>query len=269
MTDYQIVASVLVRNENIYIERVIRNIAAFCDKIIITDHQSTDGTFEICKKLADEFPKIELISIHSLSESFKVIKPYCGTKTWIFAVDGDEIFDPAGLGEMRLRLLRGDFSENWKIYANTLHCTKLDLKIKKARGYLAPPARAGARLYNFALIDEWRDEGERLLGDDILFKKGYHIGMYRLLHRELSWDDSYFRYVHTSFLPRSTKTKSGFLKTRLNAAEVEMINSQKSPAKRLYVWLKMQLLRVAGKDWKNKKYRQGPMVGKDVTAFFK
>ena len=45
----KIVAIMLIRNEDIHIERVIRNIVDFCDTIIITDHQSTDGTFETLK----------------------------------------------------------------------------------------------------------------------------------------------------------------------------------------------------------------------------
>lgn len=267
MDNYQIVASVLIRNENIYIERVILNILDFCEKIIITDHQSTDGTYQICQKLADKFSKIELISIKTLGESFQVLKPYCSTKTWIFAVDGDEIFDTNGLKEMRARLLKGDFSEEWNIYPNTLHCTKLDLEANKGWGYLAPPARAGARLYNFSIINDWRDYGERLLGDNIRFKDGYHIGMRKFLYKELEWDDSYFRYVHTSFLPRSTMDKGRF-KTRLNADELHRINNQKSLLRKLYLRFKTHFMHLLGMDWKNQKYRKGPIVEKDIKVFF-
>lgn len=268
MTDFQIIASVLVRDENIYIDRVIRNIQKFCDKIIITDHNSVDGTFEICTHLAEEFPNIEVKRIDLLEESFEAIKPYCGTKTWIFAVDGDEIFDPAGLAEMRRRLLEGEFSEYWTVFANTLHCVKLDLKAKKAWGYLAPPARAGARLYNFSIIKDWLDHGERLLGDNIHFEDGYHLGLRKYLHQETDWEDAYFRYVHVSFLPRSTRQNTSFLKTRLNANEVERIAIQKNPLKRFYTSLKMNMLRILSRDWKSQKYKQGPVVEKHITGFF-
>lgn len=268
MSNIQIVASVLVRDENIFIERVIRNILEFCDKIIIADHQSVDGTYEICERLAKEFPKIKLKRIQSLGESFSLIKPYCNTPTWIFAVDGDEIFDPVGLQKMRSRLLSGEFSDSWNIFANTLHCTKLDLQIMKAWGHLAPPARAGARLYNFSIIDDWQDYGERLLGNKIVFKAGYHIGLRRYLHKELDWDTSCFRYVHTSFLPRSSMDKISLLKTRLNANEVEFISSQKKPLRKVYLGWKMQFLRLLGRDWKNQKYRRGPVEQKDISVFF-
>lgn len=268
MTDFQIVASVLVRDENIYIDRVVRNIQKFCDKIIITDHNSIDGTFEICKNLSREFPNIEVKRIDLLEESFEAIKPYCGTKTWIFAVDGDEIFDPVGLAEMRRRLLKSEFSEYWTIFANTLHCIKLDLEANMAWGYLAPPARAGARLYNFSIINDWLNRGERLLGDNILFKDGYHIGLRKYLHKETDWEDAYFRYVHVSFLPRSTRQKASFLKTRLNANEVERINMQKTALKRFYINFKMNILRMLSRDWKSQKYKQGMVVEKNVASFF-
>lgn len=268
MDKFQIVASVLICNEDKYIERVIRNIVDFCDKVIITDHQSKDRTFDICRQLAAEFPKIELHRIQKLGESSQVLTPYYGTNTWVFVVDGDEIFDPAGLQEMRSRLLAGEFSDSWNIFANTLHCTKLDLQTRKAWGHLAPPARAGARLFNFSIIDDWQDYGERLHGDKIVFKAGYHLGLRRYLHRELDWDTSYFRYVHTSFLPRSSMDKNSLLKTRLNADEVDRINAQPNQILKLYSWLKTRFQHFRGRDWKNKKYRQGPLLEKDVSAFF-
>ncbi len=268
MNNTQIIASVLIRNEDIYIERAIRNIVDFCDTIIIADHQSRDRTFEICQKLRDEFPKIKLRRIQLLGESFQLLVPYFGTNSWIFAVDGDEIFDPIGLKEMRLRLLGGEFSQDWNIFANTLHCVKLDLGEKKAWGYLAPPARAGARLYNFSMINDWQDYGERLLGDKVIFKDGYHLDLRRYLHRELDWDSSYFRYVHASFLPRSSMDKGALLTTRLNADELEKINNQQNSIRKLYQWLKTQVLHFIGRDWKNRKYRQGPLVEKKVSGFF-
>jgi len=264
----QIIASVLIRNEDLYIEQVIRNIIDFSDKIIITDHQSTDSTFEICEKLAKEFPKIELKRIQLLGESAQAIAQYHGTNSWLFAVDGDEIFDPIRLKEMRTRLLNGEFSQDWNIFANTLHCEKIDLKNKKAWGYLAPPARAGARLFNFSMIDDWQDYGERLMGDKVIFKKGYHSGLRRYLHKEYDWENSYFRYVHMSFLPRSSNDKVRLLKTRLNADEIARIDNQKIFFDKLSIALKVRFAQLTKRDWKNQKYRQGPLVEKDVSSFF-
>lgn len=37
LSDMQIVGNMLVRNEDVFIERAIRNVVEFCDKIIITN----------------------------------------------------------------------------------------------------------------------------------------------------------------------------------------------------------------------------------------
>jgi cellulose synthase/poly-beta-1,6-N-acetylglucosamine synthase-like glycosyltransferase len=60
----QIIGIILIKNEDIHIERVIRNILNFCDSIIVTDHQSEDRTFEIVENLAKEFPQITLKKIN-------------------------------------------------------------------------------------------------------------------------------------------------------------------------------------------------------------
>ena len=49
-----VVGVVLVRNEDVFVEQAIRNIAAFCDRIYAVDHLSTDLTPEILRRLASE-----------------------------------------------------------------------------------------------------------------------------------------------------------------------------------------------------------------------
>ncbi len=269
MSGIQIVGIMLVRNEDVFIERAIRNIVDFCDRIIIADHQSTDRTFEICRRLSDEFPKIDLRRIQHLAESSQAIALYYGTNTWIVAVDGDEIFDLIGLREMRTRLLKGEFSQDWNIFANTLNCIRLDLRAKKAWGYLAPPSRAGARLFNFSIIEDWPGAtGERLHGEGIVFKNGYHAGLRHYLHQELDWEHSYFRYVHASFLPRSSLHKANLFKTRLNPDELSRISNETNPIRKLAAMFKVRFDQLMRRDWKNQKYRRGPLVEKDVSAFF-
>ena len=269
MSSMQIVGAMLVRNEDVFIERVVRNVVDFCDKIIITDHQSTDRTFEICKRLADEFPKIDLRRIQHLVESSQAIAPYYGTNTWIFAVDGDEIFDPIGLREMRGRLLSGGFSQHWNIFANTLNCIRLDMQAKKAWGYLAPPSRAGARLFNFSIIEDWPGAiGERLHGEEIVFRNGFHAGLRYYLHQELEWEHSYFRYVHASFLQRSSLDSRSRVKTRLNPDELLRIESTPNWLKKMLITLQIRLGQMFGRDWKNRKYKHGLLVEKDISTFF-
>jgi glycosyltransferase involved in cell wall biosynthesis len=266
--DFQIVGIMLVKNEDVYIERSIRNIIDFCDKIIITDHQSTDGTFEICRALAEIFPKIDLRSIQSPHESALAIEPYAGTNTWIFGVDGDEIYDPQGLKTMRKHLLNGLFSKDWCIFGNALNVISLDLDKKIAKGHLAPPCRPTSKLYNFSFIEWWINSSERLHGEDIKFKPGSDGGLRRYLHTEISWDQSYFRHLHMPFMKRSTQQKASFIKTRLNPDELMRADLEKYKLARLLRLLRIQVAQVFGFDWKNKKYRRGPLVEKDITQFF-
>ena len=50
----QFVGIVLVHNEDVFVERAIRNVAAFCDRIYAVDHLSNDRTPEILRRLARE-----------------------------------------------------------------------------------------------------------------------------------------------------------------------------------------------------------------------
>ncbi|MDH4347155.1 MAG: hypothetical protein OEW31_12550, partial [Thermoleophilia bacterium] len=57
----RLVASVLVRNEDVFIERAIRNVAAVCDKIHVVDQESTDRTGEILRSLARELDHLDVV----------------------------------------------------------------------------------------------------------------------------------------------------------------------------------------------------------------
>jgi hypothetical protein len=50
----QVVGIALVRNEDLYVERALRNVAAFCETIHVVDHMSTDGTWEILRGLTGD-----------------------------------------------------------------------------------------------------------------------------------------------------------------------------------------------------------------------
>src|SRR2546423_15487382 len=56
----QIVGSVLVRNEDVFVERAIRNVAKFCDRIHAVDHASNDGTWPTLQSLARELDKLDV-----------------------------------------------------------------------------------------------------------------------------------------------------------------------------------------------------------------
>lgn len=252
-----------------FIEQSIRNIIDFCDQLIITDHCSLDRTFEICERLSAEFPKIDLRRIDHAVESAQAIAPFYNTNTWIFAVDGDEIYDPQGLQVMKKYLQDGVFAETWCIFGNVLNAVELDLKGAKARGYLAPPSRPITKLYNFSIIEDWLDcTTERLHGGTIIFKTGFHSGMRRYLHEELTWEEAYFRCLHVAFLARSSRDTFRLIETRLNPDELHQIASVPGLFQRSLESLRLRLGQLFGRDWKNRKYRRGVLVTKDIRQFF-
>ena len=268
MPPVQIIGSVQVRNEDIYVEQAVVNILGFCDKVIITDHQSTDHTFEICKRLADQHPKIELSSIQSPREAATAIEPYFGTNTWIFGVDGDEIYDPQGLTIMRRQLQDGAFTNDFCVFGNVLNVTSLNLKKKTARGHLAPPSRSMTKLYNFSMIESWKNCPERLLGDGLTLKNGFDANLRRYLHEELDWEQSCFRCLHMPFMKRSSRQKIRLNRTRLNPDEINRINQEKRLLFRMFRAAELLIQNFTGRDWKNQKYRRGPQFEKYVTVFF-
>src|SRR3954468_17260039 len=64
----QVVGIMLVRNEDRFLRRSALNILEFCDRILIADHQSQDGTAEICAELAAISPKFEVYRIRDPRE---------------------------------------------------------------------------------------------------------------------------------------------------------------------------------------------------------
>lgn len=246
-------------NEDCFIEPVVRNIVDFCDEIIVADDYMTrDRTGEIVKRIALEYPKIRYKKIMRTSSSHELVEHYAGTDTWIFAVDGDEIYDPEGLMRFRKRLEAGEFSNWWCIFGNVFNCVSLDEGRGEAEGYLAPPSRSMTKLYNFSAIDAW--EGpclERLHGGTIRFRPGYDESLRCDLLQEISWDDAEFRCLHTCFLQRSSleKDDKGFRLNIMDRAAMPW-------------WRRALGLDKGYVPWKLQKYRRGKRVRKDVGVFF-
>jgi len=261
----QILGITLVRNEDIFVERAVRNALDFCDRLIIADHYSTDATYEIATKLAAEFPdKIELIRITDTRESHFLANVHAGTRTWIFAVDGDEIYDPAGLAQLRAEVLSGKYDEWWEVFGNVLNCTAVDPVAGTATGYLAPPCRSMTKLFNFHLIESWDGAVTHILANGtIKFKPGYDASLRLDLHERLSWEESHYRCLHTCFVPRSSLDR-GVPLARPNVSE-----NRRSG---LTTLLRKAINRLLGKPavsgWKLEKYARGPLVTLDVRQFF-
>ena len=260
----KIIGIFLIRNEDIFIERAVRNVLDFCDKIIIADNISTDMTWGIVQELSRSFDKIECHRIGQTGDSHILIQPYVGTPSWVFGVDGDEIYDPEGLTKFREELLSGMYDDWWVIFGNVLNCISLDLEKREAAGYLAPPCRSMTKLYNFKIIASW--EGpclERMLGGTPVFKKGFDASLRLNLHLQISWEHSLYRCLHTCFLQRSSLDPSGG-KDRPNPVEL----SSRSFWDRLGLGFLSKFCGEKKSLWKKEKYLRGPLVTLDVASLF-
>ncbi len=263
----QIVGIVLVRNEDVFVERTMRNVADFCDRIHAVDHVSSDGTWNILQSLAREFPHIDARRVHHAGESHKLVEPYAGTNTWVFGVDGDELYDARRLAGFRAELLGGRYDSVFKVASNVLNCVELDQDRQQARGYLSPPSRSITKLYNFGAIVAWAGDGsERLHGGRIRFRDGYDEGAVDNIGERVSWDDTPLRCLHACFLRRSSseQPRSGDPHARPILGETQLQDRS---------WrgdLKRRLRRRRAPDestWKREKYMRGDLVSVDASPF--
>ncbi|MES2308278.1 MAG: glycosyltransferase family 2 protein [Verrucomicrobiota bacterium] len=264
----KIIGLILVKNEDIHIEWVIRNVIDFCDKIYICDNYSSDGTWEIIARLEREFSNIETHRVHQAKESHRFIEKYAGTKTWVFAVDGDEIYDSRGLLKLKTELLDGVYDAYFKLVGNTLHADKIDREGKETRGYLAPPAKNVTKLYNFNAVLKWNNPPyERLHGGEIVFREGYQEDRRFLFDRKYDWDSAYYRCLHACFVRRSSEESEKEIYARLIPDERE---SRGSFWKALWERLSGYdpgLEKAGPSNWKMGKYAVGEKVIKRIDSF--
>ena len=203
----RIVGLLLVRNEDLYIQWVIDNILDFCDHIVVLDNYSTDHTWRVLEHLAGKTDKISLRKWDNAQDSQKAVSPYYGTDTWIFGVDGDEVFDPSGLIAIRKRLLDGEFDHVWNVGGNFLNCVSVDLDAQTADGYLAPPAKQGVKLYNFKLVKGWENEEVERLHGHVIFSKD-PVVRHLFLGNTTTWEEADLRCLHLCFMQRSSSDAS-------------------------------------------------------------
>jgi len=270
----QIVGSVLVHNEDVFVEQAVRNVAAVCDRVHAVDHMSTDGTWEILRSLAREYDQLDVRRVRHARASHEALEPYVGSKVWVLQADGDELFDPVGLARMREALAAGELDDVFRVQANVLHCVSLDRERGVASGHLSPPSRPLARLFNLAAADSWTGCGQRLIGGNPQFRPGFGWDAVDAVQDRLSWDESPFRFVHACFLrrsslepdepaaPRKSLSESGLFRRGRLGALVRLVHPPS---------LHPQVVEITGRGstWKLEKYRRGPLVEKDVSAFLR
>ena len=256
----QIVGIAMVHNEDLFIEAALKNVLGFCDRIIVGLHRCTDNTEDIVRGIAATDPRIEVHTIENPAESQDLISPYIGSPTWIFGVDGDEIYDASGLTRLRVRILSGEFDDYWQVLGNVLNVDGLDRDECRAQGYLAPPCRSMTKLYNFRAIASWTgDCAERLHGGEIDFQAGFSRNLRYKIYEMVSWEESDFRCLHVCFLPRSSRQTANVRMNWMEKKQTGIFGHSGKGLRNLFMKNKS--------GYKHEKYKRGERVSKDIRPF--
>ena len=262
MDTKKIVGIMLVKNEEYFAALALQSILDFCDEIIILDNMSEDTTYEQIQELSANYSKIRLQRIVDFRKSHQPLERYVGTNTWVFGVDGDEIYDASGLGRLRARIFHGEFDKYWKLSGHMIHVDWYDFQEKRVKGYRTPAARGGTKLFNFGALDSWIDgKCERLHGGNPIFKTGYSADLVLRLEQQQSWGNCDLRCLHMCFVPRSS----------LDPKLVAKRNNPSWERKKYYVshFFKKRLRAFFDSNhyYKNRRYRQGPRHAPDISMF--
>ena len=268
----QLVGSVLVRNEDVFLERAIRNAAGVCDRIHVLDHMSDDGTPAILDSLARELDTLDVRRSTFSGDSHRPLEAYAGTPTWVLVVDGDCIFDPAGLAALRESLAGGEHADVFRLRGHVLHCDEIDDRNGTVSGYMAPPSRPIVQLFNFGALESWTGCHQRVHGGEPVFRLGYDWHSVRDLTDTLAWDGDPLRFVHTCFLRRSTADPESGAEGRPNLNELRgyrrgLLGRIRRAVRRPALDPRVEELHRQGLNWKQAKYRRGARVTRDATPF--
>lgn len=190
-----IVAVIMVKNEDLYIRKVIEGIQHFVSDIIMIDNCSTDETVSIAKHCG-----VQPITEPDLRVTHGYIEPYVGRGVWVFGVDGDEIYDAAGLERLHDQMVDGLYDDAYQVQGWYLHATEFAPGRLTAKGYLGPPAHTPAKLYNMDMIDSWPNTYKDIL---FMMRKSTRGRKARALPD--TWEGTPMRCVHTRFLRRSSQ----------------------------------------------------------------
>lgn len=260
----RIVGIVLVKDEDHFISWAIRNVADFCDELIVLDNHSSDGTTEQLEVLAERLPNMTLHRIDDPNRSHRYVEDLAGTRTWVFGVDGDEIYDPAGLARLRPRLVGGELDGWWKLGGHMLNPIHVDLERGTAVGYATPSTPSVTKLFNFGALESWAEpRRQRLHGDSMVFRPGYSKRTVLELSERESWSEGDLRCLHLCFFPRSSRSTVSPVR-RNNPSQVKADRPRRA-LERLKTFLRHPFLPEPG--YKTRRYRRGRRVTRDISAF--
>jgi hypothetical protein len=268
-----VVGVVLVRDEDVFLERAIRNVADVCDRIHAVDHVSRDRTPEILQALAQELDHLDVRRSRDAGTSHSVLEPYMGTATWALGVDGDELYDPAGLARLAVDLRAGAYDADFKLKAHVVNCDELDERTNEAGGWMSPPSRPVTKLFNLAAVESWSGSSQRLHGGTPMFREGFAWDPAHDLAASTTWETDPLRCLHLCFLRRSSLEPESEAGSRQNLNEThayrrDVIGALTGPLRRSRR-RSPAAARVAAKGttWKQEWYARGPRVVVDAAPF--
>ena len=128
--------------------------------------------WEILCGLARELDHLDVRRSRNAASAHRLLAPYAGSDTWVLGVDGDELYDPAGLARFRADLLEGAHVDVFRVKAHVLNCDELDVDRGRASGWLAPPSRPVTKLFNFAVLQSWTESHRPAAGRAAVFSRG-------------------------------------------------------------------------------------------------
>ena len=269
----QILGVWLLRDEEYFAAWSLMNAVEFCDRVLVMDNRSRDRTREIVEAVAARYGHVEILDVEDAYDTHRHLEAFTGTRTWVFGVDGDEIYDPAGLVRMRTRLLAGEFDAHWCVTAHMRHVLGVRFDRAAAFGYTQPESPNPTKFYNFGAIARWAPgRHERLHGlKSVVFRPGYaRDGVLHTWRRE-HWDGADFRCLHLCFMPRSP------LDEPVGGGDIEP-TGRANPAERMKARALLRRARRAvlrrldprhdvRRNYKHRHYAKGPVTTFDITGF--
>ncbi len=256
----KIVGVMLIKNEDLYIERVINNVIDFCDELMVLENYSSDKTFEIISILAEKTSKIKIIRVTDALDTHKYIEPYVRTDTWIFRIDGDELYDSNRLLSLKVDLLSGQYDSWLTIGCPCLNVERLDLFKKTATGHYGRMTS----FVNFSLFESWHEKGERLHGSNKIYSTSFDNSKMKYTgFIDKGFPGSELRCLHLCFIKRSSLGSDN--EGRLNPGEA------KYPFPLLVSFVRNIF---TGKlsfssFYKNATYKRGALVSVDASDFLR
>lgn len=248
-------AFVLAHNQDRWIKTVIENAARAADYMTVIHHESDDDTDDRIHD-ADTgrcFAAVE--KYHDLRYAHRAVAPHAGEPVWAWQIDGDEIYDPAGLKQLADQCRAGLHDDVWRIHGRYLHVTSINHDDRTVTGHLHQ-GKCGANFYNLSHLERWDADGRRapFMSADIAFKPGRNPQRRDREHERAQWNQSLMRCLHMRFMRQTSRVRDD--------------EGARRSANQVCGWgLGVQ---ETGRDPKANhrlSYRQGPVVTVDATPF--